>query len=486
MRGLRPLLLASVAFTLAAACSPAANASHDPKASFSGEWLMSFSESQPPTGTLRLKAVTDAVGEATRDSFPHGGWLPFHCTKETDWYTGTFVRGTDSGPLVACTQELTGGAYVVFKSSQFGVEGGIAWGASGNASFGVFPSEPNEQFSISFVKHFAGDGSAAEEVEPVPLCGRVPSALPSAAAVSCKLDRVVFLEGTKYFRLAAESRETAAGQYVYFRAAVNGHTLPAELLLLFPKEVGRAGIAVVRESDLVNDRRTEVDCGTPLFNAKRAQYYLLCKVEKTATSGVIVRVEVPQALRGKRLEVVLAAVRRQPGQSTPEVLDKITAGVDLEVSVSVPNPAPTAPPNDPIEGHWVEVRTSSALPRAFPDLDIMITRARDERTGALKQDLWVGRAGGVEFFLNRPDDQALVYDGTATGALSGTEPIQLQLLPPTGRPAFAFPFCPTLGVTEPILCGWWVKQPACLPCGTPIVAPGREPGRLVVLRRVPD
>lgn len=481
MRGLR-LLLAVIAFALTAVGSPTAHASHDPAAAFSGEWLMQFTESQPPTGTLKLKAVTDSVGETTRDSFTHGGWLALHCSDETDWYTGTFVRGSDSGPLVACTQQITRGAYVVFKSNTYGVEGPIAWGSAGNASASVFPNEPREQFLISFVKHFAGDGSG-EIVPPLALCGEDLADLGRAAAVHCKLDRVVFLEGTKYFRLAAESREATAGQYVYFRAAVTGHALPAELLLLFPKEVGRAGISVVRESDLVSEQRSDVDCTGPFFNVKRGQYYLLCKVEKTATSGAIVRVEVPKALRGKRLEVVLAAVKRQPGQSTLDVLDKVTAGVDLDLGVPVAIPAPSAPPSDPIEGHWEEVQTSSLLPRAFPGLDIRITRARDARTGVVEDDLWVGKASGVEFFLNKPDDQTQVYDGTASAPGSSVEPIQLQLLRPGARSAFTF--CPTLGVSgETILCGWWVKEPACLPCGSPIVTPGKESGRLVVLRRV--
>jgi hypothetical protein len=382
-----------------------------------------------------------------------------------------FVKGNTSGHFVATPKYDPSHRYT------------FAFACDENASFvcgrtWISAAGSDAKATGSFTVQIGGPEDTSQ-----PSCrGSRGLRLGPAADITCKLDRVVFLEGTKFFRPAAESRESTIGQYVYFRAAVTGHTLPLDLLLLFPKEVGKDGISVEKENDTVNEKKADVDCGRPAFNAKRGQFYLLCKVASTSPSGAIVRVEVPKALRGKQLEVVLAAIRRKPGQSAPDVLDKATAGIDLDVEVSAPKAGPAAPVNDPIEGHWQEVKLGgSRLTPAFPDADIRITRARDER-GALKEDLWVGRGGGVELFLNRPDNETRVYDGSASGSATVTEPIQLQLLVPGAHPIF--PFCVIMGpADETRLCGWWVKEPPCLPCGTPIAG---TPSRIVVLRRVSD
>jgi hypothetical protein len=442
----------------------------------------------PGQGTLQLRKVAESAAKAAQPGFKWGTWVNPWCSGgTTQWYLGDFATSNDKGPVIACVSPGSGTLYAVYRSLNFDVEGGLFFSGPGPAAFAVFPTNPVSQqateFSVSFRKHFAGDGAGPEE-SPAS-CGPRRMQSRTADVVQCKLDRVVFLEGTKFMQPAAESKEAAVGQYVYFRAAVDGHSLPLELLMLFPKEVKKDGVSVARENDMVNEKRAELDCpAAPASSAKRG-FVLLCKVLSTSRSGVIVRVEVPPALRGKRLEVVLAAIRRKAGESTPEVLAKTTAGVELALEVSKPRAAPGAPDNDPVEGRWEEVQlVGSKLPAAFPGADIRITRARDD-AGRLKEDLWVGRGSGVEVFLNRPKNENRVYDGSASGPNTGVEAVQLQLVTPGGTSIF--PYCRIEALEkETYLCGWWIREPPCLPCGSPIVRKGEDPPRIVVLRKVGD
>ena len=207
MRGLRLLFLAGT--VAAVVISPAARATHDPVHAFAGEWQMEFAQGQSRTGTLKIRAVAAAAGRAAQAGFKWGGWLNGNCTvAATQWYQGEFGRGSDTGPIVGCTSRGSGIFYLVFKSTQFGVEGGLFFSGPGGAVYAVFPTEPvsqqGEEFAVSFRRHFAGDGSGAEE-PPQPRCGgrRISAREHGAGSPVCKLERVVFLEGTKYLRPAA-------------------------------------------------------------------------------------------------------------------------------------------------------------------------------------------------------------------------------------------------------------------------------------------
>jgi hypothetical protein len=470
-----------------------ANATHDPAHPFSGRWEMGFSDSDPgvrqgqaKTATLIFLARDKATFEAesrNKGKFPTWGtWAGGECGSDArDFYVGTFARGDDTGNLVACVHPVSGILHAVFKSDKYAVEGAITT-AGGPGGYGVFPSLPNTPFnSLQYLGHVAGDGAKAEEdVDEGSLCGsRVPAAQSQKQAV-CKLDRVVFLDGTNAVQGVASSKRAVVGQRVYLLARVTSGVVPADLILVLPKEVAKADIEVVQEA-----KASGLGCRPPAkltTGAHAGKSYLVCTIDRPK-SRVLVGVIVPKALSNKPLEVLLLVGKpKAPGQAR-EWIAKQTLAVDVDVEVVQPKPAPPKPAANPavardrIEGHWVGFVPASgrSLPGAlqpydppplFPAADIRITKARE--VGNVYNDIFATARGSVgEIYLNAPKTKAylsgaasLIYDGAI--APSGVQlksgkgdAIQLELISP-GAKAVVFPaLC--LGVAEqakaPILCG---------------------------------
>lgn len=435
------------------------------------------------TATIELKARDPAaVQMLARDStaFKWGSWAPSECGEAADdYYVGKFTRGDDSGDLVGCVHPVSGIIHVVFKSRDG--EGGFAT-AGGPGGYGIFPfGQPTERFDgFAFLRHLPDDGSKPEEVVAEgSLCGsRTPAVQSQAAQAVCKLDRVVFADGTNAVVGVADSKRVVVKGRLYVLARVTSRVVPADLILLFPKEVPKANIEVVAEA-----KAGGLGC-TPsaLTTGKHAgKQYLLCTVDKSK-SRVLVGVVIPKALNGKTFEVLLLLGKpKAPGQAR-EWIDKQTLALDLDVEVVQPKPVPLKPvapqpaaAQDPIEGHWVGfVPKPVQLPKELnlqplvldplvPDADVRITKAR--QGPSVREDLFAtATSSKVDLYLNKPRSQkyangavSLLYEGSVfPGGGSGSSPAQLELIVP-GQRAVAFPqVC--LGVAEqakaPILCGF--------------------------------
>jgi hypothetical protein len=492
-----------------------ANATHDPTHPFSGEWEMQFldddflvRQGRAKTATIELKARDAAAVEMlARDSnaFRWGSWAPGECGEAADdYYVGKFTRGDDSGDVVGCVHPVSGIIHAVFKSRDG--EGGFAT-AGGPGGYGIFPfGQPTERFNaFLFLRHLPDDGSKPEEVVAEgSLCGGSKPAAQrsqqqSKPQAGCKLDRVVFLDGTNAVQGVASSKLAVVGQRVYFLARVTSTVVPADLVLLFPKEVARGDIEVVQEA-----KASGLGCTPPskLSTGTHAgKPYFVCTIDRPK-SRVLVGVIVPKALSNKPLEVLLLVGKpKAPGQAR-EWIAKQTLAVNVDIEVVQPKPAPPKPvaspaaAKDPIEGHWVGFvpkpgRNLPGIlkpvdpPPLLPDADVRITKAQN--VDRVYNDIFATARGSAgEIYLNEPKPKtypsgarSLIYDGSV--APTGLQlragkglPVQIELIVPGSR-AVVFPeLC--LGVAEqakaPILCG--------------LVGTRDKPDQRIVLRRVSD
>jgi len=113
-------------------------------------------------GILRLQAVSKAA--AGIGSFKIGTYLPQECgSSVTHYYKGTFQRDTDSGPIIGCFTRGSGSFVSVFKSTQYNVEGVLRGSLPGPMVAGLWPSQPRDPVTVSFRRHFTGDGAGAEQ-----------------------------------------------------------------------------------------------------------------------------------------------------------------------------------------------------------------------------------------------------------------------------------------------------------------------------------
>jgi hypothetical protein len=487
------VLLALLAVALLVA-GPA-NARHDTDHPFSGKWEMGFSDTDPGVRQGQAKTATlifNATDKTTFDNnskntaiFPvWGTWAGTECGDDArDFYVGTFSRGDDTGDLVACVHPVSTILHAVFKSKKYSVEGAITT-AGGPGGYGVFPSQPNTPFnSLQFLGHVPGDGAKAEEVVEESLCpSRTPAARNQTAPAKCRLDRVVFYEGTNVVHGVADSERAVVGQWVYFLANVTSKVVPAQLLLLLPPEAKEVEVVPEAKSGgLACDSAKTVSSGK--YAGKR---YLLCTIDR-AKSRVLVAIRAPKTLSKKKLEVLLLVRNPQATEAASKWLARQTLAVDVvDVAVVQPKPAPpkpTAAPKDPIEGRWVGF---APKPRVLPgrldplelkdlnlDAEIRIGKAQPEGGSAEGSagDVFMGRGNYIDVSLNKPRVKtylsgftSMLYDGKLD--VNAHLPpghqlrelnvaIQLELIRPGSKAVSYPPLC--LGIAEqanaPILCG---------------------------------
>jgi hypothetical protein len=432
------------------------------------------------TGVLHLTAVGKDAARAAAAQLDWGSWAlgGTGCgSRATEFAVGTFTRDTDKGPVVGCFSPTSGIFYAVFKSTKYKVEGGLSGSLPGPMVAGVFPAQPRDPLTTTFIGHFPGDGADAEVLAGslCPAARRTSMHEQTPPQAKCELDRVVFIEGTNKPVLAKSNRATVR-QPLYLLARVASKVVPADVALVFPPAVKEADIFAKPEASV------GVSCGKPAATGTGRQY-LLCKLTQ-AKGRVAVGVYVPTALSGKQLEVELRVGRpKAAGQAAREWLAKTTKAVDVELEIVAPPPAPRPPPpganKHSLEGHWVEFVPTGAKTRvrfgpAFPGADLRIAISDKKATRA---DVFATSSGNVDLILLDPQVAGRpYYDGSASfppsASASALQPIALELIG-AGKAATRFPgVCG--GIAEqanaPILCGTWGRGTA---------------ERRVVLQRVP-
>ena len=429
-------------------------------------------------GVLHLRAVSKAAASAAAaaDHPNWGGWAlgGTGCGPgATAFAVGTFERDSDKGPVVGCFSPTSGIFYGVFKSTKYNVEGGLSGSLSGPMNSGVFPAQPRNELTTTFIGHFAGDGAAAEEKTVEVFCGgnRKPSAVGAAhqeVPAQCELDRVTIDEQDTPKK--ATSRRVFENTEVVFLGRVLSPVVPAAVVITFPAEV-RAGDVTV-----YGPATRGVTCPKSVKVPD-----LVCRLD-TRQGRIAVIVKAPSGtVKGYKLEVQLRIARpRRPGETEREWLTTVVRDQVAVDAVVIPAPpSPTAPPppksTDPIEGSWQGFVPSGAQARtrfdeAFPKADLQLARAKDA-DGNLRNDLYATTAkGNVDLFLNETGT-AKAFDGTAQTSGTAVLPIKLELIP-AGSKAVRFPG----------ICGVAAEQAkTAVLCGT--FGKGADEKR-VILRRV--
>jgi hypothetical protein len=136
--------------------APAALGNHDPEHAFAGDWNTSYPE-VPTFGTINFRFVGDEEGKAALAAIP-GALGP--CPEPSDYYVGTFTRGTDTGTHAGCTlgNLLTSS----FHSDGFGVNGWfnatLSSSTSWSGEYGVYGGAGG-QWSGMFKGHLGDDGA---------------------------------------------------------------------------------------------------------------------------------------------------------------------------------------------------------------------------------------------------------------------------------------------------------------------------------------
>jgi hypothetical protein len=144
-----------------------AGATHDPKHPAAGNWRMHFPKTpgRADTGVLHLMAVDEAAARSAAAQLQWGSWAlgGTGCgPRATAFAVGTFARDSDKGPVVGCFSPTSGIFYGVFKSTQYKVEGGLSGTLPGPMVAGVFPAQPRDELTTTFIGHFPGDGATKE------------------------------------------------------------------------------------------------------------------------------------------------------------------------------------------------------------------------------------------------------------------------------------------------------------------------------------
>jgi hypothetical protein len=194
--GVRALFLLPLV-ALAGWLAAAGLSSHDPLHPFAGNWNTSYADGG--SGTIGFRLVSDAEGVAALEAtgFPFA-----KCQEPTDWYLGTFTRGTESGRLVGCTYEpnlanagLALKVLLVFDATNVSgladisvANDGASW--EGNYFlYGNGPSGGATSFgdgSATFVAHFEGDGAVGAATGTPPTTTTTGSGTtPAASAAAC-------------------------------------------------------------------------------------------------------------------------------------------------------------------------------------------------------------------------------------------------------------------------------------------------------------
>jgi hypothetical protein len=140
------------------------------------------------TGILRLRAVSKAAGQQEARTLKWGGFLSECGSRADDYYIGSFKRDRDSGLVVGCTHPVSGLFHGVFRSQQYGVEGGLEGTLGGPVAAGVFPARPGDVLTTGFRAHFALDGSGAEDSCPAPRRPTGASTSSARAATPSKIE----------------------------------------------------------------------------------------------------------------------------------------------------------------------------------------------------------------------------------------------------------------------------------------------------------
>ncbi len=135
-------------------------ADHNPERPFAGNWATSFEEA-PASGTISWRFVGDAEGQAALAAIPGSSV----CAEPSDYYVGRFTRGSDSGPVAACTVTSNGVTYLLgsYHSDGFGLDDGLTFVLKSATTFAGYyntTSGQNRSWSGTFAGHFDGDGSA--------------------------------------------------------------------------------------------------------------------------------------------------------------------------------------------------------------------------------------------------------------------------------------------------------------------------------------
>jgi hypothetical protein len=455
--------------------STPASANHNPSVAFAGNW--SLTSIGGPVGTLSFRVIPAESGPASMRAIKDVDLT--NLCPEQSWYAGTFAVGGDSGQLVGCTENNGRSIYVQYTSASgpgFFFASLDAAGAAYSGKSYLFETGLVGGITGAFQGHFEGDGSG-EAVQENLCGGRAPAAAegqPKQAV--CKLDRVVFLDGTNAVQGVASSKRAVVGQRVYFLARVTSAVVPADLVLLFPKEVAGSDIEVVSEA-----KASGLGCTQPSklrTGTHAGKSYIVCTIDKSK-SRLVVGVIVPKALSNKPLDVLLLVGKPKAAGQAREWIAKQTLAVDVDIEIVLPKPAASQPAaaRDPIEGHWVGfvpkpgrdlpgVLKPFDPPPFFADADLRITKAQD--VNRLYNDIFTTLRGSFgEIYLNEPKSEvyksgavSLIYEGSL--ARSGVQlkagrgdAVQLELIRPGTRVVKSPELC--LGVAEqakaPILCG---------------------------------